>query len=51
MVLALYEGYQIREQVIFSVEYVDGLVLVVKQAVVLEGMIDSLIGIGEWCGL
>jgi hypothetical protein len=26
-------------------------VLVVKQAVVLEGMIDSLIGIGEWCGL
>jgi hypothetical protein len=38
-------------QVIRTVKYADGLVLLAKEETVLQGMIDRLIGTGRFCGM
>jgi hypothetical protein len=42
---------QNRRQIIRTVKYADGLVLLAKKEMVLEGMIDRLIEIGRCCGM
>ena len=43
--------FNIGEQIIHTVKYVDDLVLMAKEETVLQGMIDNLIEIGRYYGM